>query len=196
MPVNGLLHHQPRPIVWRLMVLAISVTLSGGCKSTTDQPPKPRSVVRVNGEEFSTAITSKPPPIDQTLKSDPCAARLHAISGAMLEYYALHNRLPVALAELESLADLDQPLNFVCPDSGQPYVYVPAGLQAPDDAKRIVLHDPTPNRMGLRWVILMQKPRGRQPAAMWVVSLTDPLFRAYTPAPAAATRSTHVPGGQ
>jgi hypothetical protein len=196
MPVNVSFRHQPRPIVWRLIVLVIGVALSGGCKSTTDPAPKPRPLVRVNGEEFSTGITAKPPPIDQTLKSDPCAARLHAISGAMLEYYALHNRLPVAPEELEPLADLDQPLNFVCPDSGQPYVYVPAGLQAPDDAKRVVLHDPTPNRMGLRWVILMQKPRGRQPAAMWVVSLTDPLFRAYTPAPATATRPTRVPVGQ
>src|SRR6266496_3760811 len=182
MPLNFRFDNPWRPMACRLMVLVIGAILSGGCKSATDQQqqqqsPTPRPTVRLNGEEFSTNIASKTPPIEQTLKSDPCAARLHAISGAMLEYYALHNRLPVALVELESLADLDQPLNFVCPDSGQPYVYVPAGLQAPDDAKRIVLHDPTPNRLGLRWVILMQKPRGRQPAAMWVVSLTDPLFR-------------------
>jgi hypothetical protein len=193
MAVNVAFPNPWQRIVWRLTVLIIGIALSGGCKSKTDPAPTARPMVRVNGEEFSTGITAKPPPIDQTLKSDPCAARLHAISGAMLEYFALHNRLPVALEELEPLADLDQPLNFACPDSGQPYVYVPAGLQAPDDAKRIVLHDPTPNRMGLRWVILMQKPRGRQPAAMWVVSLTEPLFRAYTPAPAAETRPTRVP---
>jgi hypothetical protein len=39
----------------------------------------------------------------------------------------------------------------------------------------------------------MQKPRGRQPAAMWVVSLTDPLFRGYTPTPPPATKPAPLP---
>ena len=165
-----------------------------GCKTTTQPPqPEPRTIVRVNGEQFPGTPTEKPQPIEQALKSDPCAARLHAISGAMLEYYALHNRLPKALQDLQSLADLDQPLQFTCTESGQPYVYIPTGLQSQDDTRRIILHDPVPDRSGLRWVIMMQKPRGRQPAAMWVVSLTDPLFRGYTPAPPPATKPTPAP---
>jgi hypothetical protein len=165
---------------WFLACLVTALALPA-CKSTTDSTPAPRSIVRVNGEEFSAGPADKAQPLEQTLKSDPCAARLHAISGAMLEYYALHNRLPPTLHDLQSLADLDQPLQFTCTESGQPFVYVPAGLQSPDDTRRIILHDPVPDRSGLRWVIMMQKPRGRQPAAMWVVSLTDPLFRGYTP---------------
>jgi len=168
-----------------LLASVVAALVLVGCKSNTDSLPSPRAIVRVNGEQFSSA--EKPQPIEQALKSDPCAARLHAISGAMLEYYALHNRLPATLQELQSLADLDQPLQFTCTESGQPYVYVPAGLQSPDETRRIILHDPVPDRSGLRWVIMMQKPRGRQPAAMWVVSLTDPLFRGYAPVATPAT---------
>jgi hypothetical protein len=176
-----------RRTTWSFACVIAALALPA-CKSTTDStPPPPRPVVRVNGEQFPGNPAEKPQPIEQALKSDPCAARLHAISGAMLEYYALHNRLPATLQDLQSLADLDQPLQFTCTESGEPYVYVPAGLQSPDETRRIILHDPVPDRSGLRWVILMQKPRGRQPAAMWVVSLTDPLFRGYTPAPPPAT---------
>lgn len=175
-----------RRTIWLLASIATALALDG-CKSATEPVPPPRPVVRVNGEQFTGNAAEKPLPIDQALKSDPCAARLHAISGAMLEYYALHNRLPATLQDLQSLADLDQPLQFTCTESGQPYVYVPTGLQSPDETRRIILHDPAPDRSGLRWVILMQKPRGRQPAAMFVVSLTEPLFRAYTPAPAPPT---------
>ena len=169
-----------RRTMWSVACVVAALSLAG-CKSKTDPTPPARSIVRVNGEQFSAGPAEKPQPLEQALKSDPCAARLHAISGAMLEYYALHNRLPKTLQDLQSLADLDQPLQFTCTESGQPYVYVPAGLQSPDDTRRVILHDPVPDRSGLRWVIMMQKPRGRQPAAMWVVSLTEPLFRGYTP---------------
>jgi hypothetical protein len=181
-----------RRTTWFLACVIPALALPA-CKSTTDPNPPPRSIVRVNGEQFSAGAPDKPQPLDQTLKSDPCAARLHAISGAMLEYYALHNRLPAKLQDLQSLADLDQPLQFTCTDSGQPFVYVPAGLHSPDETRRIILHDPVPDRSGLRWVIMMQKPRGRQPAAMWVVSLTDPLFRGYTPAVAVPPVATSKP---
>ncbi|MDB5321777.1 MAG: hypothetical protein JWN40_3408 [Phycisphaerales bacterium] len=183
----------PRDVLrtWTFACVVAGIALAG-CKSAPDPTPAPRPIVRVNGEQFpsgvpaAAATADKPPPIERTLKSDPCAARLHAISGAMLEFYALHNRLPPTLQDLQSLQDLDQPLEFTCTESRQPYVYVPAGLQSPNDTRRIILHDPTPDRAGLRWAIVMQRPRGRQPAAMWVVSLTDPLFRAYTRAPAPA----------
>jgi hypothetical protein len=179
--------HGDRRTTWPVACAVVALALAG-CKSNTDSTPPARSIVRVNGEQFSSSALEKPLPLEQTLKSDPCAARLHAISGAMLEYYALHNGLPPALQDLQSLADLDQPLQFTCTESGQPFVYVPAGLQSPDDTRRIILHDSVPDRSGLRWVIMMQKPRGRQPAAMWVVSLTEPLFRGYTPAAAATTK--------
>ena len=173
---------------WRWMVAGMLVGALVGCKSSTDADLSPRPVVKMNGQEYKSSGQAVSLPIDEALKSDPCAARLHAISGAMLEYYALHNRLPPALSDLESLADFDQPLNFVCPESGEGYVYVPRGLKSPTDTRLIVVHDPVPHRSGQRWAILLQKPKGRQPAAMWVVPMSEGEFRAHTPAPAPPTR--------
>lgn len=177
---------------WRVATLV--AVLATGCKSSS--MPEARPTVRVNGEEFGgtggPGGSRKIQPLDETLKSDPCAARLHAISGAMLEYFALNSRLPGTLDELRSLGDLDQPLSFECPETGKSYEYVPGGLQSPDDARQIILVDSTPHSRGVRWAILMQQARGRQPAAMWVVMLSEPVFRGYVPAPrksnAAATR--------
>jgi hypothetical protein len=99
----------------------------------------------------------------------------------MLEYYALHDRLPARLQELQSLADLDRPLNFVCPTSGKPYEYSSTGMSTQGDTRLLILYDAVPTASGMRGAILMQRPKGRQPAAMWVVSLPEPVFRAYTP---------------
>jgi hypothetical protein len=148
----------------------------------------PRPVVKMNGQEYRSSGQAVSMPIDEALRSDPCAARLHAISGAMLEYYALHNRLPPALQNLASLADLDEPLNFTCPETGRPYVYVPTGLQSPKDSRLIVVHDAETHRSGQRWVILLQKPKGRQAASLWVVPMGEAEFRAHTPAPPPASR--------
>jgi hypothetical protein len=165
-------------------ILILFATVFCGCKSSTEAPPAPRPVVKVNGQDYAQTGAQKPVAIDEALKSDPCAARMHAISGAMLEYYALHNRLPRALTELQSLADLDEALNFNCPETGTAYTYVPAGLQTPSEARHIILHDATSHSSGQRWTILLQKPKARQPAAMWVVPMSETVFRSYTPTPA------------
>lgn len=165
----------------------LAVAALAGCKSSTDDM-SPRPVVRMNGQEYKSSGQAVSMPIDEALKSDPCAARLHAISGAMLEYYALHNRLPPALPNLASLADLDEPLNFACPETGRAYAYVPTGLQSPADSRLIVVHDAEPHRSGQRWVILLQKPKGRQAASLWVVPMGEAEFRAHTPAPPPASR--------
>jgi hypothetical protein len=170
------------------LLLGILPLLCISCKSDQTTPPARDSTrVTVNGKPLPS--NERPVGIDTAVKSDPCAARLHAISGTMLMYYALHNRLPPTLDELRALQEVDQPLNFACPVSGERYVYVPTGLVSQDDNRQIILHDAQPERNGARWTILMQRPQGRQPAAMWVVSLTDPMFRAYT-APRTPTTTT------
>jgi hypothetical protein len=168
------------------MTVCLLAAAPFACKNPNDMAPRP--VVKMNGQEYVPSGRAVSMPIDQALKSDPCAARLHDISGAMLEYYALHNRLPPALQNLASLADLDQPLNFTCPETGLPYTYVPAGLASPTDPRLIIAHDAEPHRSGQRWVILLQKPKGRQPALMWVVPMTDADFKSHTPAPPPTAR--------
>ena len=103
------------------------------------------------------------------------------ISGALLEYYAINSRLPATLAELNSLSDLDRPLTFSSPASGKPFVYAPVGLRSPADPREIVLFDPAVDREGLRWVIKLRRPRGREVAATWVERIPNSIFQTYAP---------------
>jgi hypothetical protein len=176
----------------RLVWPCICGLLCIGCKTANNAPPARDANTRVTVNGKPLPNNERPAGLDTAVKSDPCAARLHAISGAMLEYFALNNRLPPKLDDLRPLLDVDRSLSFTCPVSGTPYAYVPRGLVSQDDNRQIILHDPQPDRTGMRWVILMQRPQGRQPAAMWVVSLSDPMFRAYA-APADAPKTTTRP---
>lgn len=176
-------------IPWPIAVLA--ALLLGGCQTeVVDAPISQKPLVVVNGQQWSgdNPPPTKQPPIEQAINSDPCAARLHEISGAMLEFFAINARLPRQLDELQTLTDLDRPLSFVCPTSSKPYTYVPTGLRSADEPRLIIVYDSTADNSGQRWAILMQKPKGRQPAAMWVMSLSEPVFRTYTAPPIPATR--------
>jgi hypothetical protein len=194
--MGGTLEVPPVLRTTRNLVL-VAVTVVGGltgCQRSTTPEPSARPTVIVNGSAATPegqASSTPQVPIERALKSDPCAARLHDIGGAMLQYYALNNRLPATLEELQPLADLGRPLVFKCPASGEAYTYVPAGLRSAgdDDGRQIVLHDAKGHggENGTRWTIMMQRPRGRQAAATWVVPLTAGAFRAYAAPPAGAS---------
>lgn len=175
-----------------------AVVLLAGCQRTVTTEGgigSGRPVVVVNGQSTEPDGTSRPPSspimsIDRALKSDPCSVRLHEISGAMLSYLAIQGRLPRTLDELQSMQGPGEPaLNFTCPTTAEPYVYVPQGLRSPTDPRQIVVHDRSPDAMGLRWVILMQPPKGRQTPATWVMRLPESEFRRYQ-APAPTTNRT------
>jgi hypothetical protein len=179
------------PLLGAVFVLAgcqHTVTSEGGIGSG-------RPVVVVNGEPTESGGTSRAPSspsmsIDRALNSDPCSVRLHEISGAMLQHVAIHGRLPRTLDELQSMQGPGEPaLNFTCPTTGEPYVYVPQGLRSPADPRQIVVHDRYPDATGLRWVILMQPARARQAPATWVMHLPESEFGRYQP-PAPTTRRT------
>ncbi len=117
---------------------------------------------------------------DPLAEREPCASRLHDIAGTMLLYFAVHKRLPAELNELRALADIDQELEFTCPTTGQPYVYVPSGLRFPGKEERLVLHDAEASHGGARWGILAAPPKGERPASMWAVRLPETVFRSYS----------------
>jgi len=124
---------------------------------------------------------------DQAVISDPCAAQLHDICGAILLYYSLNKRLPPKLEDLRAMADVDAPLSFTCPVSHQPYVYVPAGLSAPDRAMRIIVYDPVPSPDGRRWCILLAPSQaGSSTVTLDVLAIPERIFQAYQPAAPAA----------
>ena len=178
-------------------VLAAAVLLAGCQRTVTTEGGIGSGfpVVTVNGEPTertggSTPSATPSMSIDRALKSDPCSVRLHEISGAMLTYLAIHGRMPRSLDELQSMQSPGDPvLNFTCPTTGQPYVYVPQGLRSVTDPRQIIVHDRSPDAAGMRWVILMQPAKGRQAAATWVTRLPEPEFRGYQP-PSPTTRGT------
>lgn len=153
-----------------------------GCQPVQGPVPTSRTVV-VSGAQPNTDPAARPDEIEGAIHSDACAARLQDISGALLGYYAINNRLPATLAELNGLSDLDRPLAFTSPASGRPFTYVPAGLRSPADPRLIVLFDPAVDRQGLRWVIKLRRPRGRDAAATWVERIPNFSFQTYVPPP-------------
>ena len=165
-----------------------TVTTEGGIGSGAP-------VVVVNGQSAgrdgaSGKPASPPMSIDRALKSDPCSVRLHEISGAMLTYLATRGRMPRTLDDLQSTLDPGEGvLTFTCPTTGEPYVYVPQGLRSGADPRQIVVHDRSPDATGLRWVILMQPPTGRQAPATWVMHLPESEFRTYRLPPPTTNRA-------
>ena len=69
---------------------------------------------------------------------------------------------PFATATLADLAGAARvPANsLVCPASGKPYLYDPAGLPVRNASGRLILVDPEPSHSGMRWGILTGKARG------------------------------------
>jgi hypothetical protein len=113
--------------------------------------------------------------------SDACATRLHELSGLLLLYYAVNQKLPERLNELEPLADADVEFRTDCPTSGQPYVYSPTGIPAAGSERFLVLYDLVPAHGGLRWGVFIAPPKDKQPPATWVILMSETVFRNYVP---------------
>ena len=148
-----------------LIALASAVCLASGCVSTTPAETRPK--------------------VADEIDLDPCAERLHDLSGRLLLYYAANRRLP------KRLADLPVPhAPLVCPVSGEPYVYDPEGLVLPDRPGRLVLYDPAPSHLGGRWGITLIRTSPGAPLTTRVVWLREALLRSAlsTPSPKPTTR--------
>ena len=125
---------------WRMAVVATAVLLAGvlpgGC--VTETRTEQGGVVKATGPKRPSKSPPRPPhvrrdpnapplPNDAT---DPCALRLHDLSGLLLMYYAVNKHLPDRIDELATFADDTLPFKAECPESGRPYVYAPQGLQS------------------------------------------------------------------
>lgn len=144
----------------RIAVLSISVVVAlavtVGCASNASNPRKP-------------AVA----PISNT---DPCATKLHDVSGAFLLYYRANNRLPNSLAELENLPGDEAIGNAACPASGKPYVYTATGIYMVERGQRVILYDATPAHSGYRWAITVLEPVPDEPLQTRVVALPESFF--------------------
>ena len=170
-----------------LVVAALAVAL-GGCVTETKPdtggpptsarqrapaPPTKQRQARGNAAPSTSGRPNEP--------ADPCATRLHDLSGLLLLYYSVNKHLPDRLDELAPLADVDVEFNTTCPKSGEPYVYDPAGLGAPTSDRFLVLYDAVPAHGGLRWGVFVAPPRDGKPPATWVILMSEEVFRGYSP---------------
>jgi hypothetical protein len=176
----------------RLLSLTFTVVLLiSGCTKETTSTPMHAGIARQANEQRITAIDITGEPVipkgadnrdaNPDSLTDPCAARLHDIGGAMLLYYVLHHKMPEKLEDVVPLADAGQSLPLTCARSGQPFQYFPDGLAAPQKEKRIVVFDPTP--MGAkkyRWC-LMVSPSKPGSIAVDVIPLAESVFNLYKP---------------
>lgn len=167
------------------LMWAACAALAIGCQPAPNAPEQQsrQMTVTVNAPQADphSDPAARPEQIESALHSDPCAARLQDIGGALLEYYFLHGRLPMTLEELSALPDLERPLTFSCPGSDKAFVYVPAGLVSAGDPRPIVVYDPTVDRAGLRWVIRLRRPTHREAAAAFVEHIPQSVFQTATP---------------
>jgi len=121
----------------RGLEIAALAALLGGCAPTARPPAEARPSVR----------------------KDPCAERLHEISGHLLLYVSTHKELPATAERFRAWCGPDLP-PLVCPASGRPYAYNPAGIPLPHLAGRMVLYDAGPTHHGMRWGILVSGSPG------------------------------------
>src|SRR5688500_14109954 len=116
-PVSAYARRAPR-LTLLLMVFACAAAAGCGAGGATDDR-SPRSNRRATASTSpADRRTPQAGPLDTSgriTNTDPCATRLHDISGALLLYYARNNDLPPALADLQGTPGVDGPASFECP---------------------------------------------------------------------------------
>ena len=142
-------------------VLCAAALLVAGCTGTS------------RGGNGATRIESAEAPITNT---DPCAMRLHDLSGALLAYYAIYYEFPQDLSELTAESMVVQPPPLECPVSGIPYIYDAAGILLPERGSRIIVYDPAPSHSRMRWAITVEEPAYGGLPITKVVALPESFF--------------------
>jgi len=150
-----------------LGICLLAWVLSAGCAA----PAAPQA----SAPAPAAAATGEPAKLSNT---DPCAMRMHDLCGGLLLYFAQHQDLPSKLEDLATIPGLDAPggAAFVCPESAKPYVYSIDGMMEPERRSRIILYDPEPSHLNMRWAIRIQEPQAGEALVARVVALPESRF--------------------
>lgn len=105
---------------------------------------------------------------------DPCAERLHDLSGKLLMHHAAHGEMPASLADLDSPGKVAARELRTCPVTHTEYRYDPTGRELPGHPGRLIVYDATPAHDSGRWAVLLI--RGRAPLTTRVVWLPEDAF--------------------
>ena len=159
----------------RLLILGLACLVLAGCTPQRDKADAKRPGAR------GTSITGTPVPPKPGNLSDPCAARVHDLSGLLLLYYAVNKSLPENLSDMASLADIDVEFHDECPASGQPYAYVPQAVPPAGSTQFLILYDSVPAHNGLRWGVFITPPKDGQPPATRAILMSEEVFRRHAP---------------
>lgn len=125
------------------------------------------------------------PDVNPDKLTDPCAARLHDVAGALLLYYRVKQQMPPKLEDVRSLGSIAQDLEFSCARNGAPFVYVPNGMASGGKEQRIIAFDPTPvGRPRFRWCLIASVSNSGA-LITDVVPLEEKVFNTYHAAPPA-----------
>jgi hypothetical protein len=161
------------------IVAALGLALLAGCAPKRDKT-KP-GVVTHTARDTSRILKGPPVRPKPGDLSDPCAARMHDLSGLLLLFYAVNKSLPTNLSDMASLADFDVEFHDECPVSGKPYTYVPQAIPLTGSDRFLVLYDSVPAHNGLRWGVFISPPKDGKPPATWVILMSEEVFRQYLP---------------
>ena len=159
---------------------ALVVLVLAGCTSHKDKTQAGK-VTHKPRPDTTRILQGKPVPPKPGNLADPCATRMHDLSGLLLLYFAVNKSLPQNLSDMAPLADFDVTFDDKCPVSGQPYTYVPQAIPLTGTDKFLVLYDSVPAHNGLRWGVFISPPKEGQPPATRVILMSEEVFRQYVP---------------
>jgi hypothetical protein len=155
-------------------ILLLGILLIGGaCASQEKTPPASASA----SSPRDARSQQSPEPNAPITNTDPCATRLHDLSGRLLLYYTKHRNLPEKLDQLNEFeAFKDDPIPLICPVSQKLYVYRPDGFYLQDQKSMVLVYDPAPSHDRHRWVITVKDPQPFEPLITQVRPLPESLF--------------------
>lgn len=188
--------------------LCAAVLLAGGCVTEKQEKRYPApGVARDEGTQMIMPqkfdadrqpvipAGADNPDVNPDKLTDPCAARLHDIAGALLLYYRVKQQMPAKLEDVRSLGSIAQDLEFSCARNGAPFVYVPNGMAAVGKEQRIIAFDPTPiGRPRFRWCLIASVTNSGA-LVTDVVPMAEKVFNTYQAAPPAEAQQPQ-PGQQ
>ena len=122
----------------------------------------------------------EPPRPALSTAHDPCANRLHDLSGPMMLYWVQNGSLPERLEQLRPL-DGASAVGVTCPVSGRAYLYIPEGLGVAGQSGRLLVVDPEPVHSGYRWAISLMPQEPGQALDLRVVAVPEEQFRSAVP---------------
>lgn len=148
-------------LVTAICCILVALLVHAGCGSQERTSERPPQRLTTDADEMPRSL-------------DPCATRLHDLSGALLLSWFREQVLPDDILGLISI-DTGEPIPAVCPVTGGGYVYDPTGIHLPEVESRVILYDSRPHN-GYRWAIVVREGAGEGALVLDVIALPERFF--------------------